>query len=302
MCVGECMVELRSLGPDTCHVGYAGDTYNAAVYLRRVADQLGVEVEVGYLTGLGVDDFSVAMRAAWADEGVVDLSLTDADRHPGLYAIQVDDAGERRFTYWRQESAARSLLSGTAWLPHLDGDLIYLSGITVQLLAPTALGALRERLDTIRAAGTTVAFDTNYRPTQWPSLESATNALDAVAGRADVVLASMEDEEALHGPASPAAVAQRLAATGPAEVVVKAGADGAWVRAGEAITHIQATTPRQVADTTAAGDSFAGAYLAARLDDRSPIDAAEIAGTVAAVVVAHSGAIVPRDALLLEPD
>src|SRR5919197_4922036 len=68
LCVGECMLELTHTGERTLRLDFAGDTYNTAVYLRRVATELGVEAEVGYLTGLGVDPYSRAMRDAWRAE------------------------------------------------------------------------------------------------------------------------------------------------------------------------------------------------------------------------------------------
>ena len=50
LCVGECMVELRAIDDSTMRVGYAGDTYNTAVYLRRAAEHLNVDIDVGYLS------------------------------------------------------------------------------------------------------------------------------------------------------------------------------------------------------------------------------------------------------------
>ena len=52
-----------------------------------------------------------------------------------------------------------------------------------------------------------------------------------------------------------------------------------------------------VVDTTAAGDSFAAAYLAARLAGADPIDAARAGHRLAGVVVCHPGAIIPRSAM-----
>jgi len=96
LCVGECMIELTHLDPRTLRLGFAGDTYNTAVYLRRVASELGLEAEVGYLTGLGNDEYSDAIRAEWRDEGIVDRSLLVEARLPGLYAIRTAENGERR--------------------------------------------------------------------------------------------------------------------------------------------------------------------------------------------------------------
>ena len=49
-----------------------------------------------------------------------------------------------------------------------------------------------------------------------------------------------------------------------------------------------------IVDTTAAGDSFAAAYVAARLVGADPIEAALAGHRLAGVVVCHPGAIIPR--------
>ena len=103
-------------------------------------------MESGYLTGLGDDEDSAAMRIAWAAEGVVDRSVRLDGRLPGLYTVRVDHRGERRFSYWRSDSAARHLFATTAWVEHLDADVIHLSGITLQLTSPAARDTLGHRL------------------------------------------------------------------------------------------------------------------------------------------------------------
>ena len=135
LCVGECMVELRAIDDSTMRVGYAGDTYNTAVYLRRAADHLNVDIDVGYLTGLGTDEFSAEMRAAWAREGVADRSIALADKLPGLYTVRIDEHGERRFSYWRSASAARHLFAGTGWVAHLRDADVLVTGDVVDLHA-----------------------------------------------------------------------------------------------------------------------------------------------------------------------
>jgi 2-dehydro-3-deoxygluconokinase len=294
-CVGECMLELSHTDARTLRLDFAGDTYNTAVYLRRVAEELDVSTEVAYVTGLGVDEYSAAMRAAWRAHAVVDRSITVTDRVPGVYAIRTTAGGERSFHYWRDGSAAAAVFQGTGFCEALTGDLVHLSGITLQLMSAGARRALIARLRELRAGGTLVSFDTNYRPSGWSSPAEAAEAMAAVCREADIVLTGTEDEDLLHGGSPPEVAVQRLAGLGVGEVVLRAGSDGAYLGVNGVIRGFRAEQVDRVVDTTAAGDAFAGAYLAARLQSRSPGWAATIANTVASVVIQHKGAIVPRE-------
>ena len=109
------MVELREQPDGQLRRSYGGDTLNTAVYLAR----LGVAVD--YVTALGDDAWSGEMLAGWEEEGIgTRLVYRLPGRLPGLYIIQTDPQGERRFLYWRDSAAARQLfdhleLGGTGW-------------------------------------------------------------------------------------------------------------------------------------------------------------------------------------------
>jgi 2-dehydro-3-deoxygluconokinase len=203
LAVGECMLELRHMTGTNLVLGFGGDTYNTAAYLARTAEALGVDVEVGYLCGLGDDTHSELMRQAWHQAGILDRSVTVSGKTPGLYAVRTDGEGERTFAYWRQGSAAAALLAGTAWVDSLEGDLIHLSGITLQLMTPESLDALVNRLHLLKTQGCRVSLDTNYRPSGWPSAQAAAMAITRIAGLADVVLATFEDEQAMFADPEP---------------------------------------------------------------------------------------------------
>ncbi|KEZ63562.1 hypothetical protein C1E_0230775 [Pseudomonas amygdali pv. tabaci str. ATCC 11528] len=53
----------------------------------------------------------------------------------------------------------------------------------------------------------------------------------------------------------------------------------------------------RVVDTTAAGDSFSAAYLAARLMGEHLRQAAEAGHRLASVVIQHPGALVPKSVM-----
>ena len=215
-CIGECMIELSELPDGRLTRAYGGDTLNTAVYMAR----LGLAVD--YVTALGDDPFSDEMAAGWRAEGIgVGLVARLPGRVPGLYIIQTDAAGERRFSYWRDSAPARDLFGipeTPAIVEALAGyDLLYFSGITLSLYGEAGRARFFDALDRARAKGARVAFDTNFRPRGWPDRPVAQAAYGEALGRADVVLASIEDLQLLFGGENPAG---RLFDRPAAEVVL----------------------------------------------------------------------------------
>ena len=142
VCVGEAMVELSMQGDgQSADIGYAGDTLNTAIYLKRC---VGDALDVSFATVLGQDTFSQNMTQFIASERVETSKIRlHSERLPGLYAISTDDQGERSFVYWRENSAARTLFSGKgvkADYAQLEGaDVVYFSAITLAILQETAI-------------------------------------------------------------------------------------------------------------------------------------------------------------------
>ena len=288
-CVGEAMVEL-SLGQDNqASLGFAGDTLNTAIYLKRAAPAL----DVSYVTRLGRDDFSTRLRNFVAAEEIsVDRIETSETRQVGLYAISTDAAGERSFTYWRSQSAARQMFEGNDFSA-LDGfDVIYLSAITLAILPAGVRAGLAEWLEAFRARGGQVAFDSNYRPALWDGQEQAQNWIARFWGLSDLALPSVDDEMAIFGAADAAAVVGRLRGFGVSDGALKQGPDGP-LSLGEPVQAHYAPA-NKVVDTTAAGDSFNAGYLAARLSGIGQAAALQAGHDLAAFVVGVKGAIAPK--------
>lgn len=292
-CIGECMIEIREKADGAVSRGYGGDTLNTAVYMAR----LGVNVD--YITALGDDPWSDEMVAGWRSEGVgTDQVIRLPARLPGLYIIRTDPAGERSFSYWRENAPARQLfdLPETPALIEamLGYDLLYFSGITLSLYGEAGRGRLFETLDRARRNGCRIAFDTNFRPRGWPDRSLAREAYQKALDGADIVLASTEDLELLSGGTDISRIIDTCRA---GEMVLKRPDLSCRILTEGQDIVVKAEPVDRVVDTTAAGDSFAAAYLAARLTGADPAAAAAAGHRLAGIVVRYSGAIVPRQAM-----
>jgi 2-dehydro-3-deoxygluconokinase len=175
--------------------------------------------------------------------------------------------------------------------------LIYFSGITLWLYTRDGLDGFFSRLQEARRHGALIAFDSNYRKRLWGEApEPARAAFASASALADIVLPSLDDERLLWGDASPETVLRRYSQAGVKECVVKDAGGGAYILEDGAVRHIPVPEKVEPVDTTAAGDSFNAAYLAARGKGRPAVEAASFGHRLAAIVVSHRGAIVPRDA------
>ncbi|WGL15775.1 sugar kinase [Microbulbifer bruguierae] len=303
--LGEVMVELApqasekgaqsgGAGRPLLAQSYAGDTYNTAVYIARGG------VDVSYVTLLGDDPYSEEVLTRLAGEGIDTSAIVRLPgRCPGLYMIQNTADGERYFTYWRGEAPARELFTDVDRREQLKAhlrqmDCLYLSGITLAIMTSEARAELLAFLGEYRANGGRVAFDSNYRPRLWRSVEAARTAVAEFMAVTDMALLTFEDEQALWGDTDTEQCVQRNTAAGVAELVIKRGAEPVLLQYRSERSEVEVPAVSSVLDTTGAGDSFNAGYLAARLQGASPEQSIVAGNRCAARVIGHRGAIIPR--------
>jgi 2-dehydro-3-deoxygluconokinase len=289
------MVELRQLEGDRYMRAFAGDAFNTAVYLKRSAPHF----QVAFLTATGDDPLSHAMRNAFAAEGIEDTHVFSVKgREPGLYMIELDATGERRFHYWRSASAARSwfaLLMQNGGADRLTGaDLVCLSGISLAILPDEARSEVIGLLASLKGRVARIAFDANVRQALWRDLGAARMAIAPMIRIADILRASCDDAALLYGATEPKLQLEAFRAAGARETALTLGGEGCLVATEDG--EIALPTPAvKIKDTSGAGDAFTGVYLAARLSGAAAVEAAHAALNVASRVVTYPGAIVPAE-------
>jgi 2-dehydro-3-deoxygluconokinase len=294
---GECMLEVQANGFGPAAFAYGGDTFNTAIYLRRCSHPQ--DLKVSYATGLGNDPLSEKLMKEWSREGL-DLScIRRVDgKLPGMYLIETDDQGERRFHFWRESSAARSYFD-TQITPleqqAADIDCLYFSGISLAILDTAARQRLFKLVSQLKNAGKHVVFDNNYRPRLWPSKEVTREVFEQAFSMSTLALITADDHQAVFGLNDLEQATQHAQSLNVGEIVIKRGSLPTLVKPQDSAAWVTIPTQRvqTVVDTTAAGDSFAAGYLSRRLKAGTAQEAADFGNQLAARVIQHRGAIIP---------
>jgi 2-dehydro-3-deoxygluconokinase len=299
VCIGEVQLELTCGADGTFAPACAGDGFNTAIYLARAG------LDVGFATAVGDDPYSDSIMALASAEGLAgNLILRVPGRLPALCLIECGRSGKRVSRVWADGAPARELFELPDWMriaeSLLAARLIYFSGITLSLYSNNGLGRLFAALEVARQHGAKVAFDGNFRPAAWKGNLARTRTVFMEAlKRVDIALPTFDDEAVLWGDPSPESTVARLQAFGVGEIVVKNGPNSALVAASGALQFVPVPEILAPVDPTAAGDGFNAGYLAARLCGSEPEQAASAAHRLAADVIRHPGALLPRSAVAI---
>lgn len=290
------MVELRAVEAATMHQSFAGDVYNSAVYLKRCFP----EITSSIVTAVGHDNLSNKMLEAFAAEQVnTDFVFKHDSKVPGMYLIETDETGERSFTYWRSDAAARKVVdffSDDVISQFATGDMFFVSGISLAVIEESARDLFWQKLEALAKSNVKVVFDPNYRARLWRDEDQARAAFEKALQLSDIALPGVEDLEVLYGVSSADGVLEFCKQFDLEEVVVKNGpASVVTEYKGQVETHTIVPV-KNVVDTTSAGDAFNGVYLGSRMSGQSISDSVQLAAKAAGTVIQHRGAIIPAEA------
>jgi 5-dehydro-2-deoxygluconokinase len=299
VCVGRAAVDLygEERGVSLRHAvrfrrSLGGAAANAAVGAARLG------LRTGILTRVGADELGAFVFEALKREGI-DLSWVrrDPDRLTGLVVLAMASASEFPHLFYRNDCAdmALDVPEGARVYVETAGALL-LTG--THLSTPATLELSARMAEWARGR---VVLDLDYRPSLWgavPVGEGQARSQPSVRARAayrrilpscDVVVGTEEEFAVAAGTADLGDGLSRLNSLSSARLVVKRGPRGAFsidVDGGQ-VEVDGIGVP--VLNLLGAGDAFVSAYVAASLQDRSPLECLRWANAAGALVVGRHG-------------
>jgi 2-dehydro-3-deoxygluconokinase len=257
----------------------AGAETNTAIGLSRLGHH------VAWVSRLGDEPIGRRVIKTVRGEGV-DVSRVElgAGETTGLLIKEPLPGGSSRAHYYRRESAASRL----RWqqFEDLQAKLLFVTGIT-PALSVSNRDLTGQVVEHFRNRGARVIFDPNMRYKLWPA-ERARKVLLELAALSDVVVPGLDEAEMLTGQTDFEPIAQHFLAIGAKSVVIKAGADGAYVHDGRSGGHI-APIPVSAVDSVGAGDAFCAGLISGLADGLSITEAARRGAALGALCVGSFG-------------
>ena len=227
------LVALQRLGHETAFVGKVGDDMHG-VFLEATLRAFGVNCD-----GLAIDRKNFTTLAF----------------------VALNSRGERTFSFARKPGADTQLSASELNRTVIENCKVFHVG-SLSLTDEPARTATMAALDYAKAAGAVLSYDPNYRASLWPSEIIARDHMRSILRRMDLVKISDEECDLLTDKADPVEAAKAIIAGGAAVCCVTLGGDGAYVRTAQGGRIVDGFAA-EVVDTTGAGDSFWGGFLAA---------------------------------------
>jgi len=276
-----------------------GPLANASQFTKRVAGaELNVAIglarlgfRVGWMSRVGPDSFGQFVRDTLAAEHIDARAVVTDECHSTGFQLKArhDDGSDPAVEYFRRGTAASRLSPDDYRADYVAGARhLHLSGVAPAISESSRELAFKLARE-MRAAGRTITFDPNLRPTLWPSRDAMVATLNQLAAYADWVLPGIAEGAVLTGSYRPEDIARFYLERGSRGVILKLGADGAYFRTATAEGFVPAQPVARVVDTVGAGDGFAVGVISALLEGRPLPQAVERGNRIGALAVQVRG-------------
>ena len=296
--LGEALIDLTGLaGERTLYVPAPG---GAPANMLAMLSRLGRKT--AFLGKVGDDAFGRLLRQKMTEAGIcTDALRADPLRPTTLAVVSTDEAGERSFSFYREEGADRFLSREEVDVSLIRDARCFHFG-SLSLTHETNRASTVFALEAARAAGCLISFDPNLRPRLWRDLTQARRQIAWGMAQAHAVKLSLDEARFLLEDDSltlaAAALVLRAQYPGVRLLSVTDGANGSLCAFGDPseMVFTPAVLTQRTCNTTGAGDCFCACMVETLLRGE-PLTAetvraaAGFAAATAACVTTRPGAL-----------
>jgi len=260
----------------------AGAEVNVGIGLTRLGH------EAKFVSRLGKDPFGDYITTVLQHEGI-NTDWVSYDHHylTGLMLKGKVAEGDPPIQFYCQGSAATKITAEMIDELDLDNiDFIHISGV-FPAISQSCRVATKHLMQRARKLGIPISFDPNLRPTLWGDDALMVQWSNDLAAQADIVLPGIEEGQILTGSSEPSKIADFYQTLGAKQVIVKLGADGAYLRDQATSQIIPGFKVTSVVDTVGAGDGFATGVVSGLVEGLSITDAVRRGNAIGAIQIGH---------------
>lgn len=239
----------------------AGAEVNVCIGLKR----LGHDVE--YVTKLGKDPFAKYIIKALNNEGIGTRYITtDPAYLTGFQVKSKVNSGDPEVANFRKGSAASHLsVDEINEVDFTDIEHVHITGI-FPALSVTCRQAVYRIIEKAKNNNIMITFDPNLRPSLWESNDTMVEVINDLASKCDIILPGINEGEMLMGSNDPRDIAKFYLDKGAKVVIIKVGAEGAYVATDHEEYMVPGFKVDKVVDTVGAGDGFAVGVISSILE------------------------------------
>ena len=267
--LGEVVADIyRGEGDSSVEMPFTARPGGAPANVAVAASRLGTDS--AFVGSVGDDLFGNFILDALEAEGVDTggVRRCDPPTRTSLAFVEIDDEGDREFTFYRSDPAADELLSPEDVSENLFSGASFVNFGSIPLIKDPVASAIKEAAKLAANVDVSVAFDVNFREHLWESVEAAREAVDPLFDLSRIVKLSDDELSPLLGEEGSEEAARMLLDRGVELVLVSLGPDGAFYATSDFSGSVPAFEV-DVVDATGAGDAFLAATLSYLSDNES---------------------------------
>lgn len=297
--LGELLVDFTPCGVSDQELPiYQANPGGAPCNVLSMLSRLGRKT--AFIGKVGRDMFGKMLRRTLQEEGIDDSGLVSSrEVNTTLVFVQIDEHGDRDFSFYRNPGADMKLTSGEVDMALVEHTRVFHFG-TISMTHDDVRRATRHAVSHAREKGALISFDPNLRPPLWTSLELAREQMLYGCGACSVMKIEVEELLFLTGCVSMEEGLNVLKRkfSNLRLILVTGGREGSWASHGNKLVHQPAFLNVNTIDTTGAGDAFLGSCLdwiletgLENLTEGQLADMLLFANAAASIVTTRKGAI-----------